>query len=278
MLKHSLAAGLLACAALTPVAFAQDAQKSQKEESAAQDSIRFIRSIEGEQFRSTSLVGKTVYNLQDENIGAISDLILDSKGRVAGVIVGVGGFLGMGQSEVAVPMNALKFEPDDKPSAASGATGTDKDAAASASSAPATDKDATASVPSAPAGNVEKEPGSAGQPSGSSTSAALPNQNTKDEGTADKNAAAGSDQAKQDPAQAGSDAKSAAAAGGDRQMEAKTSTTTETEAAKNDSSADADWLADMKVVVNTTRQDLTDAPKFGEEESKPEGGDKAQQK
>jgi sporulation protein YlmC with PRC-barrel domain len=267
MLKHSLAAGLLACAALTPAAFAQDAQTSQqKEGSAAQDSIKFIRSIEGEQFRSTNLVGKTVYNLQDENIGDISDLIVDSKGRVAGVIVGVGGFLGMGQSEVAVPMNALKFEPDDAPSAASGATGTDKDATGSVSSAPA---DA----------NVEKQPGSAGQPSGSSTSAALPSQNTKDEGTADKNAAAGADQAKQDPAQAGPDAKSAAAASGDQQMETKTSTAAETGAASDANSADADWLANMKVVVNTTRQDLTDAPKFGEEEtSNPEGGDKAQQK
>jgi hypothetical protein len=38
----------------------------------------------------------------------VNDILLDTDGRVSAVIVGVGGFLGLGQKDVAVPFNALK--------------------------------------------------------------------------------------------------------------------------------------------------------------------------
>jgi sporulation protein YlmC with PRC-barrel domain len=239
MLKNSLAAGLLACAALTPVAFAQDAKPAQQERS----SINFIKEIEKEQFRSTNLVGKTVYNLQDENIGSISDLILDRSGRVAAVIIGVGGFLGLGQSDVAVPMNSLKFVPDDQAMASA-----EKDAG-SATGRAAADAE------------VEKQPGAAGQPSGTSTSAALPSQNVPDKGSAQQNAVEGAGQAKMDPAQSGAakDANVAAKADG-----AKDASSSGYSTATVDASAGEDWLANMKVVLNTTREDLGSAPKLGE--------------
>ncbi len=232
MLKHSLAAGLLACAALTPVAYAQDA-KPQQERSAQAGSVNFIRDLQGQQFRSTNLVGKTVYNQQDENIGSIGDLILDRGGRVAGVVIDVGGFLGIGVSEVAVPMNALRFEPDEDAVA-----GTDANTAASGRAA--TDA------------NIEKQPGAAGSPSGTSTSAALPNQNVKDQGNAQENAAASAGQAKQTP-QAGADT-------ANTQNDMAANTNADADAAM----ADDDPLANMKVVLNTSRDDLENAPKFGE--------------
>lgn len=103
MLKRSLAAGLLACAALTPVAFAQADKPSGK--------IQFIEKIDAQKFRGTDFMGQTVYNNQDEAIGDIGDALLDQSGQISAVIIDVGGFLGIGAREVAVPFNALRLEP-----------------------------------------------------------------------------------------------------------------------------------------------------------------------
>ena len=64
------------------------------------------------EWRSTKLVGLNVYNASSEKIGDINDLILDADGKVASAVIGVGGFLGMGEKLVAVPFAELKFGRD----------------------------------------------------------------------------------------------------------------------------------------------------------------------
>ncbi|HWV43485.1 PRC-barrel domain-containing protein [Pseudorhodoplanes sp.] len=61
------------------------------------------------QWRASKLIGVNVYNQQNEKIGEIDELILNSSGQVAGAIIGVGGFLGLGERDVMVPMNQLRF-------------------------------------------------------------------------------------------------------------------------------------------------------------------------
>lgn len=63
---------------------------------------------EGE-WRASKLVGVDVYNDANEKIGDISEIILDRSGKVANVIIGVGGFLGMGEHYVAVAYDKLKW-------------------------------------------------------------------------------------------------------------------------------------------------------------------------
>lgn len=48
-----------------------------------------------------------VYDAKDAKIGDIKDLLLDKNGQVAAVILSVGGFLGIGEKDVAVPFNAI---------------------------------------------------------------------------------------------------------------------------------------------------------------------------
>lgn len=50
----------------------------------------------------SSLIGAEVKNTADEGIGSVSDLIIDRNGQVLAIVVGVGGFLGMGEKNVAV--------------------------------------------------------------------------------------------------------------------------------------------------------------------------------
>jgi sporulation protein YlmC with PRC-barrel domain len=54
------------------------------------------------------ILGKDVYNESGEKIGEINDLIVAPNRSVSYAIVGVGGFLGMGDHEVAVPVSKLK--------------------------------------------------------------------------------------------------------------------------------------------------------------------------
>jgi hypothetical protein len=80
------------------------AQMTTKERSDAMTNVH----KEG-QWRSSKLIGIDVYNDANEKIGEIEELIIDKSGNVANVILGVGGFLGMGEHYVAISMDKLKW-------------------------------------------------------------------------------------------------------------------------------------------------------------------------
>ena len=78
------------------------------------------------------LLGATVYNNSDENVGDINDLIIGLNGDVKGVVIGVGGFLGIGEKDVAVEMAALDvIDQDGSPRLVTTASKTDLEAAPS---------------------------------------------------------------------------------------------------------------------------------------------------
>lgn len=55
----------------------------------------------------SGLIGSAVYDEAGERIGTVDDVIVDDSGAVSSVIVGVGGFLGIGEKHVAVPLKTL---------------------------------------------------------------------------------------------------------------------------------------------------------------------------
>lgn len=58
---------------------------------------------------ANDLIGKDVKSKSnDETIGSIDDLIIDKDGRIVGAVVGIGGFLGIGDKNVAVAWDALE--------------------------------------------------------------------------------------------------------------------------------------------------------------------------
>ena len=62
-------------------------------------------------WRASDLEGKAVVDAKGDNIGDISDVLVNERGEVIAVLVGVGGFLGIGEKDVAVAMSALEFGP-----------------------------------------------------------------------------------------------------------------------------------------------------------------------
>ncbi len=77
----------------------------------APKAIQFVTEQPASEWRARLFVGAAVQNDQGETVGDVNDLVFDQSGRISTVVLGVGGFLGMGEKNVAVPYSALKFKP-----------------------------------------------------------------------------------------------------------------------------------------------------------------------
>lgn len=62
--------------------------------------------------RASSLMKATVHNSAGEKVADVSDLLVDPSGNVKSVILGVGGFLGIGERNVAVDLSSMKMMHD----------------------------------------------------------------------------------------------------------------------------------------------------------------------
>jgi hypothetical protein len=60
-----------------------------------------------DQISANTYIGQTVYNAADESIGSINDLIMEKSGGITAAVIGVGGFLGIGEKWVAVPFDNI---------------------------------------------------------------------------------------------------------------------------------------------------------------------------
>jgi len=72
------------------------------------------------QFLAETYIGTNVYNNQNETLGEVNDLLIGQDGKIVGVIIGVGGFLGIGERDVAVPFESIQMQMN---ADATGATG-----------------------------------------------------------------------------------------------------------------------------------------------------------
>lgn len=65
------------------------------------------------QVAASDYMGKSIYNAEDKSIGDVNDLIMEENGGVVAAVVGVGGFLGIGEKNVAIPMDKLTVTRED---------------------------------------------------------------------------------------------------------------------------------------------------------------------
>ena len=74
---------------------------------------KFVAMQGADQWVFSKFKGTDVLGPDNAHIGDVSDLLFDKNGRVAGVIVGVGGFLGIGEKYVAIDLSAFQVVPAD---------------------------------------------------------------------------------------------------------------------------------------------------------------------
>lgn len=107
MLAKYTLTGLAACAMLASAAFAQSPSAT-TDKAAPAAATTDTSSLHGT-WRTSKVVGLSVYNDNNESIGSINDLLMDKSGNIKAVVLGVGGFLGVGEHLVAMPFDKVKF-------------------------------------------------------------------------------------------------------------------------------------------------------------------------
>jgi len=105
MSLNHFTAGLAGTALLATIALAQTPASAAEGASTAPMPSS---SVQGD-WRTSKVVGLNVYNDNNESIGSINDLLTDRSGNIKAVVLGVGGFLGVGAHLVAVPYDKIKF-------------------------------------------------------------------------------------------------------------------------------------------------------------------------
>lgn len=75
-------------------------------------SAQFLKEQNATDWLASDLIGKTVVNRKNETIGEINDLVTDQSGKIQAALVGAGGFLGIGEKNVAVRFEDLELVRD----------------------------------------------------------------------------------------------------------------------------------------------------------------------
>ena len=117
MFAKQFAAGLVAAAFLSTTSLAQAPAPAAKDPPTGQSSsmpradaaAKPEQTQSSDEWRASKVVGLYVYNDANERLGSINELLMDKEGKVAKAVIGVGGFLGIGQSDIAVDFEQLKF-------------------------------------------------------------------------------------------------------------------------------------------------------------------------
>jgi hypothetical protein len=71
---------------------------------------KFVTTASATDARASKWLGAPIQNMAKENIGDINDFVISGDGKVTAVIAGVGGFLGLGEKNVALPFNTVEMK------------------------------------------------------------------------------------------------------------------------------------------------------------------------
>lgn len=100
--KLALALPLIACGAVVAPSLAQPQTEAPQVLPEPQPGVEA-----NSDWRASQLIGLTMTNALDQSVGTVSDIIIDSDGKVVAVIVNVGGFLGLGETAVPIALRHL---------------------------------------------------------------------------------------------------------------------------------------------------------------------------
>jgi sporulation protein YlmC with PRC-barrel domain len=95
--------------ALVVTCASAQAQQAQAQQQGGRSAAQIMSSIPANSETVTHWYKQNVYDPQDNKIGEIMDVLVDQSGKATALIIGVGGFLGAGEKDVAVPFNAVQF-------------------------------------------------------------------------------------------------------------------------------------------------------------------------
>jgi sporulation protein YlmC with PRC-barrel domain len=104
MRKTQFAAGLATAALIASTALAQTSAPTQPAGSG-----QVMTQMPPGLMRGSQLMGIDVYGADNQKIGDIDEVLVDRQGKIHGLVVGVGGFLGIAQKDVAIPFDQVQW-------------------------------------------------------------------------------------------------------------------------------------------------------------------------
>src|SRR5437868_214648 len=105
-----LASTAILLALVATAASAQTQQQQPAQPQQAGQAAQTLASVPQNGMTVTHWYKQNVYDPSDKKIGEIMDVLVDKDGKITAFIVGVGGFLGAGEKDVAVHFNAIQFK------------------------------------------------------------------------------------------------------------------------------------------------------------------------
>jgi hypothetical protein len=114
MMKRTLTAAALVAALAAP-AFAQTTDTKTPAPSAGMPAMSapakdsFVQNQQATDWRASKVIGATVYGPDNASIGEVNDVLIGNDGKIRAAVIGVGGFLGVGEKSVAIPFESLNI-------------------------------------------------------------------------------------------------------------------------------------------------------------------------
>jgi hypothetical protein len=94
----------------TPILPDKSAKSTDK---SLEQNAQFLNEQKPDDVLASTIIGQPAVNGQDEGIGEVNDLVTDRSGKILAALIGVGGFLGIGEKDVAVRFEDLKLARDE---------------------------------------------------------------------------------------------------------------------------------------------------------------------
>jgi sporulation protein YlmC with PRC-barrel domain len=124
MISKHMTAALIGSALLATAAIAQTPNATTNNQMNAPAATTSAGTSYHGDWRASKVIGLNVYNDSNDKLGSISELLFDKSGNIKAAVIGVGGFLGVGQHDVVVDFAKLKFVDTPVPSSTSASTST----------------------------------------------------------------------------------------------------------------------------------------------------------
>jgi sporulation protein YlmC with PRC-barrel domain len=102
---------------------AQDIRKSESGAAAGQSATAaegFLQQEGEDLWRGSKFMGVNIYGPNNQKVGDINEVLVDRNGKITHVVVGVGGFLGIGEKNVAIPFDKVNFSQTPMPTQTAG--------------------------------------------------------------------------------------------------------------------------------------------------------------
>jgi sporulation protein YlmC with PRC-barrel domain len=111
-MKATLAAVTALMIVASPIAAQTNTPASPVEAQKNAPQLSFVDQQKNSEVLGTDFIGTAVRTKDGQQIGEISNLVFDQQGRIELAVIGIGGFLGIGEKYVAVPFDDVKSEVD----------------------------------------------------------------------------------------------------------------------------------------------------------------------